>query len=195
MKKLVISLVTGLMLSILLSLSQFSVQCQTIRDDVLRLHIIANSDSTEDQQLKLKVRDAILAKTGEVFANADTKDEAIANASQNLAEIEQIAAQVIRENGYDYDVKAQVVNMYFTTRQYDNYTLPAGYYDAVRITIGKAEGKNWWCVMFPQLCIPAVSDEEPIDMFDEQQQDIIENGDKYKASFWIIEWLEQLKAQ
>lgn len=195
MKKLVISLATGLMLSILLSLSQFSVQCQTIRDDVLRLHILANSDSDEDQQLKLKVRDAILANTGHAFASTNTKDEAIANASQSLAQIEQIAAQVIKENGYDYAVKAEVVNMYFTTRQYDNYTLPAGYYDAIRITIGKAEGKNWWCVMFPQLCLPAVSEQEPIDMFDEAQQDIIENGEKYKASFFIIEWLEQLKAK
>lgn len=195
MKKLVISLATGLMISILLSLSQFSVQCQTIRDDVLRLHILANSDSYEDQQLKLKVRDAILANTDDVFASTNTKDEAIANASQSLAQIEQIAAQVIKENGYDYAVKAEVVNMYFTTRQYDNYTLPAGYYDAIRITIGKAEGKNWWCVMFPQLCLPAVSEQEPIDMFDEAQQDIIENGEKYKASFFIIEWLEQLKAK
>lgn len=195
MKKLVISLATGLMFSILLSLSQFSVQCQTIREDVLRLHIIANSDSDEDQQLKLKVRDAVLANTGDAFASSHTKAEAIANASQSLAEIEQTATQVIKENGYDYTVKAQIVNMYFTTRYYDNYTLPAGYYDAVRITIGKAEGKNWWCVMFPQLCLPAVSEEEPIDMLDEDQQEIIENGDKYKASFWIIEWLEQLKAE
>lgn len=193
MKKLIISLATGLMLSILLSLSQFSVQCQTIRDDVLRLHIIANSNSDEDQQLKLKVRDAILVNTDDDFANIRTKDEAIANISRSLAKIEQIATQVIKENGYDYSVKAEVVNMYFTTRQYDSYTLPAGYYDAIRITIGKAEGKNWWCVMFPQLCLPAVSEQESIDMFNEAQQDIIENGNKYKASFFIVEWLEQLK--
>lgn len=195
MKKLIISLATGLMLSILLSLSQFSVQCQTIRDDVLRLHILANSNSDEDQQLKLKVRDAILANTDDDFTSVHTKDEAIANISRSLAKIEQIAAQVIKENGYDYSVKAEVVNMYFTTRQYDRYTLPAGYYDAIRITIGKAEGKNWWCVMFPQLCLPAVSEQESIDMFNEAQQDIIENGDKYKASFFIIEWLEQLKTK
>ena len=117
-------LIFGLLLAVILSMAAgFDNECETVREDVLRLHILANSDSEEDQALKLRVRDAIL------------REEALAQAGSADA------------------VRVALVNMYFETREYDGTILPAGYYDAVRIELGAAEGHNWWCVLFPQLCI------------------------------------------
>lgn len=116
-----------------------------ISENIVRLHVLANSDSKDDQALKLKVRDAILAHSQSNFTK---KDEV----AMQLDEYKKIAEEVIRENGYDYQVTVEYGNFKFPTKEYDNIRLPAGNYDAVRIKIGKAEGQNWWCVMFPPLC-------------------------------------------
>lgn len=181
------------------SLSGFSVfakQCSDIRGKVLRLHIIANSDSKADQQLKIKVRDKILSESKELFVAADSKEEAEENVRAKLPEIIKIAQNEVKKEGFDYKVNAQLVNMYFTTRTYDNITLPAGYYDAVRITIGEAKGHNWWCVLFPSLCIPASSDEqkqEISDVLTPDEKDIVENSDKpdITIKFKTVELFEQ----
>lgn len=153
------AVILGLVISIAASMvsgySVFSKECDDIRGRVLRLHIIANSDSVSDQQLKLNVRDKILEHSDEIFGKASTKEEAEEKVRAKLDEIEKIAKDEVAREGYSYDVKAQLVNMYFNTRTYGDVTLPAGYYDAVRVTIGKAEGHNWWCVLFPSLCLPA----------------------------------------
>ena len=122
-----------------------------IKTDTLRLHIIANSDSDFDQELKLKVRDRVLEYTGELFAEVSGKTEAEALAEYSSDEIKNIAEDVIAENGADYSVSVEITNMWFETRSYDGFTLPAGDYDAVRIIIGAGEGHNWWCVMYPPL--------------------------------------------
>ena len=160
-----------------------------IRSETLRLHIIANSDSDEDQTLKLKVRDAVLDATGELFAEVSGKTESVSAAKYSSDDIKAIAEKVIAEEGFDYSVQVEVTEMWFETRSYEGFALPAGDYDAVRIIIGNGEGKNWWCVMYPALCVPGA--EEAIAKYEENSEFITGNG--IEIRFKIIEWLEAIK--
>lgn len=128
-----------------------------LSEAVFRLHVIANSDSSEDQALKLKIRDSLLNYMNDICSNCTTKEEAISLANENKKKFQQIAEQTISENGYNYPVKINIDNFYFPTKNYGDITLPAGFYDALRVEIGEAKGKNWWCVMFPSLCFIDVS--------------------------------------
>ena len=119
---------------------------------VFRLHVLANSDSEEDQKLKLKVRDSLLQYMNTLCSSCQTKAEAIAIAIEHKNEFQKIAEHTIKENGYSYSVKINIDNFYFPTKNYGDISLPAGFYDALRVEIGKAQGQNWWCVMFPSLC-------------------------------------------
>ena len=148
----------GLLLCLCISLCGFSAECGEIRERVLRLHILANSDSGEDQQLKLKVRDAVVREAAGLFDGTQDAGEALGRAEDELPRRIAAAQQVVWDEGYDYTVQAKLCHMYFTTRQYETVSLPAGMYDAVRFTIGKGEGKNWWCVVFPPLCTAAACD-------------------------------------
>lgn len=121
-----------------------------LESKITRLHILANSDSPVDQWLKIRVRDAIIQST-DILAGGYSKDRINADL---LEEIENIARFTIKSSGFDYDVTAYFTNMYFDTRVYDGFAIPAGYYDAVRVEIGEGKGKNWWCVLFPPLCAP-----------------------------------------
>jgi stage II sporulation protein R len=191
MKRIEMAMVAGLICSVCLSVfTSFAGECGEIRGGVVRLHILANSDSEEDQALKLAVRDAVLAGTGETFTAARTKEQAVAAAEASLHDVESIAAGEIIQRGYDYDVSARVVNRYFETRAYDGFTMPAGRYDAVQVEIGAGEGQNWWCVMFPPLCVPAAEAEDlPL------EQQIRALGDKpvYKPAFAVVELIESLQ--
>lgn len=160
-----------------------------IRSETLRLHIIANSDSEEDQQLKLKVRDAVLEATGELFAEVSGKTDAVSAAKHSSDDIKAIAESVIKKEGYDYTVQVEVTEMWFETRSYEGFALPAGDYDAVRIIIGNGEGKNWWCVMYPALCIPGA--EQYIEKYGENANFI--SGSGYEIRFILIEWIEEIK--
>lgn len=124
-----------------------------IADNIVRLHIIANSDTAADQALKLKVRDAVIHHMQEKYPNGATKEEAARYLKDSLPEIEQLAVDILKANGSQETVRAQYGVFPFPTKEYENVTLPAGMYEAVRIELGKAEGQNWWCVMFPPLCI------------------------------------------
>lgn len=128
-----------------------------LSEAVFRLHVLANSDSAEDQALKLKVRDSLLNYMNDICSNCTTKEEAISLANENKKNFQQIAEQTISENGYNYPVKINIDNFYFPTKNYGDITLPAGFYDALHVEIGEAKGKNWWCVMFPSLCFIDVS--------------------------------------
>ena len=136
----------------LISMSKFNVSCDKIKDDVLRLHIRANSDNDFDQELKLKVRDRILNDTGDMFYKIMTYEEAVEKTENALPTIIESAKDEIKNQGYDYDVKASLGYSYFSTRHYDGYTLPAGNYMALNVEIGEGKGQNWWCVMFPSIC-------------------------------------------
>jgi stage II sporulation protein R len=140
----------------------FAKQCDDIRQKVFRLHILANSDSTADQALKLKVRDQILEVSGDLFGTTGGKSEAEDTAKANLGKIQEVAQDEVYKEGYTYKVSAQIVNMYFTTRTYGDITLPAGNYDALRITIGAGKGHNWWCVLFPPLCLPSAEGKQEL---------------------------------
>lgn len=128
-----------------------------ISNSVFRLHVIANSDTQEDQNLKYKVRDSLLNYMNRICGNCKTKEEAISIVEKNKASFEQIATDTIKEEGYNYSVKINIGNFEFPTKNYGDISLPAGYYDALRVEIGKAEGQNWWCVMFPPLCFVDIS--------------------------------------
>lgn len=160
-----------------------------IKNDTLRLHIIANSDSEFDQKLKLKVRDKVLEYTGELFAEVSGKTEAEELAKHSSDEIKKIAQEVIAENGADYAVSVEITDMWFETRTYDEFTLPAGDYRAVRIIIGAGEGHNWWCVMYPPLCIPGAK--EVLEKYGSNVKFI--SGDGFEIRFAILELLERLK--
>ena len=123
-----------------------------LADSVFRLHVIANSDSKEDQDLKYKVRDNLLKYMNEICANCVTKQEAIDLVNKNKNKFGQIAEDTIKEEGYSYNVNIKIGNFQFPTKNYGDISLPAGYYDALRVEIGEAKGQNWWCVMFPPLC-------------------------------------------
>lgn len=165
----------------------------SIEDSVLRLHIIANSDSAEDQLLKYAVRDAVLEKGEVYFENAGSKEEAVCTAEGCLQYLEETARETVAAEGYDYTVNAELVSMAFDERVYEDVTLPAGVYDAVRITIGAAEGQNWWCVMYPPLCIPAASeDADPELYFNEDEAEMLTQPQKFRYKLRCAEWLREL---
>ena len=128
-----------------------------IAESVFRLHVIANSDSQEDQNLKYVVRDNLLSYMNEICKNTTNKEETIKIAKQHENDFKQIALQTIREQGFSYDVNVRIGNFKFPTKHYGDISLPAGFYDALRVEIGEAKGQNWWCVMFPPLCFVDVS--------------------------------------
>ncbi|MGN0474189.1 MAG: stage II sporulation protein R, partial [Acutalibacteraceae bacterium] len=157
MKRLEISLLIALVFGIVLSITSLNVECDDIRESVLRLHVLANSDDEADQNLKLKVRDRLLEVSNDIYSNAKTREDAIESTESNLALLQSEAQKVVIANGYNYPVSVELEDTYFTTRTYENITLPAGEYKALRVIIGEGAGHNWWCVMFPPLCISAAS--------------------------------------
>lgn len=143
--------------TIICAVSYVNAVSSNIESSVFRLHVIANSDSKEDQDLKYNVRDNILTYINEISKNASTKEEVIEIARNNIDTIKQIAQETVYENGYNYSVNIKIGNFAFPTKQYGDISLPAGFYDALRVEIGSASGQNWWCVMFPPLCFVDVS--------------------------------------
>lgn len=128
-----------------------------LANSVFRLHVIANSDSKEDQDLKYIVRDNVLQYMNSICKDACSKQDAINIANEHLDDFRDIATKTIKDNGYNYDVTVEIGNFSFPTKNYGDISLPAGYYDALRVEIGEAKGQNWWCVMFPPLCFVDVS--------------------------------------
>ena len=174
------------------SVVSFGSGCAEVRRDVLRLHVVGASDSEFDQSLKLKVRDAVLEKGGELFDGTVTADEAEKIITPRIDELKAVAEEVLKENGCDYKVDITVGEEYFTTRCYEEFTMPAGVYTAVRVNIGSAEGKNWWCVMFPPLCLPAASVEADA-FFTDEEMKIVSSSPRYEPRFKIVEIYESIK--
>ena len=171
-----------------------------IENSVFRLHVIANSDSDEDQALKYKVRESLIEYMDNLCSNATNKDEAISIAKSHLNDFKTIAENTIRKNGYDYNVNVETGNFSFPTKNYGDVSFPAGYYDALRVKIGKAEGRNWWCVMFPPLCfvnvtsgiVPDASKELIKQELNDEEYSIITSVDssEFKFKFGLIEWFK-----
>lgn len=193
MKLFLKSLCVAFVLTVIFSMLPFETECKEISNEVFRLHILANSDAESDQELKLKVRDKVLEYTESLFENSHSKEETENAVSDNLQEICNVALKEVRYNGYDYGVTAEITNMYFTTRYYDSYTLPSGMYDALRITIGSGEGHNWWCVMYPSVCISSEENQDKAakEALNENQYDIVKN-EQYEYKFKIVEIFEKI---
>lgn len=132
---------------------------KTLSENLIRLHVVANSDSEEDQALKLQIRDAVVEKLQETMQNLPSTDEAKAYLQAHLPQLEAFINQLIRELGFTDTVKVSLSREAFDTREYDTFSLPAGQYESLRITIGEGAGRNWWCVVFPTLCLPATSED------------------------------------
>lgn len=193
MKLFLKSLCVAFVLTVIFSMLPFETECKEISNEVFRLHILANSDAESDQELKLKVRDKVLEYTESLFENSHSKEEAENAVSDNLQEICNVALKEVRNNGYGYGVTAEITNMYFTTRYYDSYTLPSGMYDALRITIGSGEGHNWWCVMYPSVCISTEENQDKAakEALNENQYNIVKN-EQYEYKFKIVEIFEKI---
>ena len=193
MKLFIKAVCIAFVLTIIYSAIPFQAECTDISNEVFRLHILANSDSEEDQSLKLKVRDKVLLYTQNLFESSKSKEEAENLISDNLQNICNVAYKEVLDNGYDYKVSAEITNMFFTTRYYENYTMPPGMYDALRITIGSGKGHNWWCVMYPSICISSAADKDQRakTVFDDEQYNIVKNED-YQYKFKVLEIFEKI---
>ncbi len=198
MKKTIVRIELSILLALVIcfafNVTAFSEKCDSIREKMLRMHVIANSDSDADQQLKLKVRDAVLTAGEEIFDGSVTADDAEEKILPHIDKLRQVALQVIENEGFDYDVQITVQKEFFNTRTYENsVTLPAGYYTAVKVIIGEGKGQNWWCVMFPPMCLPAASGECDMSEFlTDEETEIVENSEKYQFKFKIVEVFEIL---
>jgi stage II sporulation protein R len=192
--KLEISILMALIITFSFSLVRFGDVCENIRENVLRLHVIANSDSDNDQSLKLLVRDAVLTKGAELFDGSVNVNNAANKIVPNIGLLEKAALEVIRENGYDYGVKITVGKEFFNTRSYGELTFPAGEYEAVRVIIGSGEGHNWWCVMFPPMCLPAASDTSVYAYLNKDGVAVINSSPKYEIRFRAVEIIEKARS-
>lgn len=179
---------------VLCCIGDYSAACKNVREGVLRLHVTANSDSAEDQAVKLAVRDALLQSGSEIFDGSVTARDAREKLTPRLAEIEKTACGVLADNGFPYGARAYIVNEYFEARDYNGVTLPAGNYTALRVALGSGEGKNWWCVMFPPLCLPAAcaDDADAFAVFSGDGANVVKAANGYKIRFKIVESAEKL---
>ena len=167
-----------------------------IYDSVLRLHVIANSDSDEDQALKLLVRDAVLLETQKLLENISDRESAEQIISQNTEQLRLIAENTVRRNGYSYPVSITLGKEEYPTKNYESCAFPAGEYTSLQIMIGNASGKNWWCVLFPPLCLSAATDKDAftsVGITDSQYQIITDTKNpKYKIRFKILESFSEI---
>ena len=194
LKAIDISVFVTLIVCIIATVS-FENSCKGIREEILRLHVIANSDEEYDQELKLRVRDAVLNSGKAVFSGSEDIISAQEKIQQETDMILSAAIECVRESGYDYDVKIELARSYFPTRVYDDITLPAGYYKALRVIIGQGKGKNWWCIMFPPLCLPAASDNKEIikEYLSDDEMKIVTSNPDYEVRFWLVEKYYEVK--
>ena len=169
-----------------------------IYEDTLRLHILANSDSEEDQALKLNIRDRVLEKYGSMLKVDNSISEAKNKTETLLPDIKHDVEVWIAELGYDYTAEAYLGEEWYDTREYESFTLPAGNYVSLRIIIGSGEGKNWWCVMYPPLCLDMATESSPADDgitdYSKEEISLIQNG-KYQIKFKILEDLSRVFAK
>lgn len=175
----------------LCAISYATTASSDIANSVFRLHVIANSDSDTDQNLKYKVRDALLEYMNNICKDCSSKNEAIELVKLHQNEFKEVALDTIKKEGFIYDVKIEIGNFEFPTKQYGDISLPAGLYDALKVEIGEAKGRNWWCVMFPSLCfvdissgiVPEESKEDLQNVLSDEEYSLISNDNDYSIKF------------
>lgn len=187
------ALVCGFVLAALCSFFPFAEACGQLPRDVVRLHVVANSNGAEDQAVKLLVRDAVLEEAARWYQGAGSMEEASSQLCTHLQSIAGAARQVLGEQGVGYSATAQMTEMYFPTRDYGDFRLPAGRYRTLRVTLGEGAGKNWWCVVFPSLCLPAATQEEALLTLPEGERQVVEGGQDVQVKLKAVELWESLR--
>lgn len=162
---------------------------EKISESVLRLHILANSDNTYDQNVKLQLKNYIVDVTSDIFTGKTSQENAEI-AVKNTQYIENLCNEYLKDNGVNYKATVKVLNEFFETRVYDDFTLPAGNYDSIRIELGQGSGHNWWCIVFPSVCLSACTTSMD-DYLSDEEMDLITGG--YTPKFKVIEIYEKLK--
>ena len=180
----------GLILTALLNLAGFSAQCAALEENIVRLHVIANSNDKADQAVKLRVRDAVLREAEQWYGDAEDFDTAVTALCTHLESLEAAANSVLKAEDLPYCAKAEICEMYFPTRTYESFKLPAGRYRTLRISLGKAEGKNWWCVVFPALCMPGASD---LSNLPDDTDTLVREPESYEVKFKVAEIFSRLR--
>ena len=178
---------------------------ESYKEKLIRFHVIANSDTEEDQELKLKVRDEIISYLQPKLENSSSIEESEKIITSEYDNLQSISRETILDNGYEYDVKVGIEYSNFPTKQYSNVILPAGEYKALKVVIGEGKGKNWWCVMFPPLCfvdeengvIDKSTDEKLQSVLDEEEYNLIttknkEEGNVVQFKFKIVEVVKDM---
>ncbi len=193
MKKITLSIVMSLILCIFHTAIAGAREVEAMEEKVIRIHIIANSDSEADQSLKLSVRDAVLKTVAEAVEGVGTKAEAMEKIRGSLPEIEKIARKTVESGGKAYPVAATLKREEFGERVYDGFTLPAGSYDSLCIRLGEAVGRNWWCVLYPSLCVGSAVSAEDCGVFTEGEIKILREPEKVRCKLWCFEALRKLK--
>lgn len=174
---------------------------QDIAEEILRLHVVANSDSEEDQALKMEVKESIVTYLRGIMGDAKSVEEARLEIQKRLPEIEDLAREKMKMEGYDYEADAVLGKCYFPVKEYGDMTFPAGEYEALKVNLGKSAGKNWWCVMYPTLCfvdstyqiVPETSKEKlKENLTEEEYNSLLDGGDNVQYSSRIIEWIQNV---
>ena len=202
-KRLIIVLLLLILFIFISAISYVSAVSNNIANGVFRLHVIANSDSPEDQNLKYIVRDELIKYMNTLAKDCTSKQEVIEIAQNNISNFENIAKKTIQDNGFNYNVTVEIGNFDFPTKTYGDITLPAGTYDSLKVQIGEAKGQNWWCVMFPPLCfvdvttgiVPEESKKEMKEAMPEEEYSLISNTNNSEVNFKfkLIEFFENIK--
>lgn len=166
-----------------------------IYEDTVRLHILANSDTEEDQELKIKIRDDILGEFSERLSDFESAEEAKESIEDTIRDIESFCEERIRSYGYSYDVSVTLGKEWYETREYEDFTLPKGYYSSLKVVIGSGEGKNWWCVAYPPLCLDMALENAPSDdavkKYSDSEFQLITRGG-YTAKFKVLELVSSI---
>lgn len=182
----------GLVLCLLLQVLGFAGSSAGIRERVIRLHVLAHDDSDAEQALKLKVRDAVSEAAAVLVGGVTDREEALRRLRDGLPQLAEAGQACVREAGYAHTVRAELTEMYFTTRAYEEGTYPAGVYDALRVTIGDGAGRNWWCVLYPPLCVSAAMKSPTAeDVLTKSQRQVVSTP-RYAVRFKVVEWWESL---
>lgn len=170
---------------------------QKLNDELIRLHVIANSDSEEDQNVKLQVRDAVIELLGEKMSQMKDVDQAKEYLQEHLEQIRQTANRVLQESGFSEKAAVSLDNEQYPVREYDTFSLPSGVYESLRIVIGEGNGHNWWCVVFPEFCVPATAggfEEKSVACgFSDTLTDTLERKDGYEVRFFLLDWLGKVE--
>lgn len=187
-----ISLALALTVAVIISMTGFVDACSDMYENIIRIRIIANSDADEDQALKIRIRDRLLESSKEIFDGISDFNDAVVVSNHNLKHFEDVAKSEVLKSGFDYSVVAEFRDELFNTREYENFTLPAGHYKTLIITLGEGKGENWWCVIFPKVCVGSSSG-KLTESIKQNSAEKAENPQKYILKFKIVEIFQRFK--